>query len=277
MKNNEFGSKKEVIFVNSITSLRFIASFFVIPIFKIAGGLSAALFSTIFLLTDAIDGFLARKLKSSTFFGALFDGLTDKTYGIIAFLLLMSINPIAFSIPLLIEISIILVQNKKLKNNKNIQSNKIGKIKTWFLGLSIVGSFAAVDLLNMPPLIDYIKYSSLDKVAFIKNTFTLLGIEFPMLITQLLTLKSYNKEAIQEESNENENILIKENKTIEQITTTLHGIQQEKEQLQQELKLLEKTKILMNAMLDPEYYNQNKDMPIRTLKKELFHDKRLNK
>lgn len=272
MKNKQFGSKKDVLFVNSITALRFIGSFLIIPIFKIAGGMSAAIFSTIFLLTDCIDGFLARKLKSSTFFGALFDGLTDKAYGIISFLLLMSINPIVFSIPLLIELGIIFVQNKKFNNNKNIQSNIIGKIKTWFLGFSVVGSFAIVDLLNMPPLLDYLKYASLDKVGWIKDSLLLLGIEMPMIVAQILTLKSYREESKQEEKDikEIENINI----DILEINNNLENIKKEKELLQNELQTLEKAKILMNAMLDPEYYSENKDMPIRTLKKNLFNEKR---
>lgn len=277
MEKEKFGSKRDIAIVNSVTSLRFIGSFLVIPIFKVMGGLSAALFSTIFMLTDCIDGFLARKLKSSTFFGALFDGLTDKTFGIISFLILMSINPIAFSIPILLEASILLVQKKKFNSDKNIQSNKIGKIKTWFLGLSIIGSFGAVELLNMKTISEYIKYGSLNIVANIESTLTLLGIELPMIITQILTLKSYIKEAEPnkfEEEKEviyNKNNLKSENETqINETIQELENISKEKEELKEEYTKLEKMKILMNTMFDPEYYNQNKDMPIKQLTKDLF-------
>lgn len=275
MEKEKFGSKKDIAIVNSVTSLRFIGSFLVIPIFKVMGGLSTALFSTIFMLTDCIDGFLARKLKSSTFFGALFDGITDKTYGIISFLILMSINPVAFSIPILLEASILLVQKKKFNNDKNIQSNKIGKLKTWFLGLSIIGSFGAVELLNMKTISEYIKYGSLNMVSNIENTLTLLGIELPMIITQMLTLKSYIKEAepnkLEEEKEEvnNENDPKYENE-INETTQKLESISKEKEELKEEYTKLEKMKILMNTMFDPEYYSQNKDMPIKKLTKDLF-------
>lgn len=269
MNNKKYGSKKDIAIVNAVTSLRFIASFLVVPVFKVAGGISAALFSLIFMLTDCIDGFLARKLKSSTFFGALFDGLTDKAYGITSFLTLMTINPVAFSIPLLLETKIMLAQNKKFKNNENVQSSKIGKIKTWFLGGSIILSFLLIDIMDIQPLVTYLKYSSLSKVAAIKDTLALLGIEMPMIITQILTLKSYQtKNKTDNEVKETqENINLEE---IKQTENTISKIEAEKKHLKDELNNLEKAKILMNAMLDPEYYDKNKDEPIRKLTKDLF-------
>lgn len=269
-QEKKYGSKKEIAIVNSITGLRFAASFLLIPTFKILGGVSAAIFSGVFLATDWIDGHLARKFKASTFFGALFDGATDKTYGIMSLLLLMTINPILFCIPLLIEVGIISVQNKKLQNGLNVQSNMMGKIKTWFLSLSIVGSFIAVDLLNLPPFIEYMKYASLDKVSSIKNILILFGIELPAIVTQILTLKSYSKE--NEEGIKEQNVNLKEttNEEINDINLELENIALEKEKLQEEKSYLEKVRILGNAMFDPEYYNQNKDMPIRKLTKDLF-------
>lgn len=274
--DKKFGGKKEIAIVNSVTALRCLASFLVIPVFKVLGGLNAAIFSGIFLLTDFIDGFLARKLKSSTFFGAIFDGLTDKAFGILAYATLMTINPIIFSIPLLLEVAITIVQNIKLKNGQNVKSNMIGKIKTWFLGLSIVGSFTAIDLANIPPLLDYIKYSSLDKVANIKDFLILLGIQLPTIVTQLLTLSSYGSEAknIDEELNQEDTILDTEKLEIEsELDIKLQEIEEKRDLLQSKLSLLEKIKILKDALFDPEYYSQNKDMPVRTLTKELFKEK----
>lgn len=290
----KFGTKKEIAKVNMVTALRFIGSFLVIPIFKVLGGISAAAFSTIFLFTDFIDGHLARKYNASTFFGALFDGVTDKAYGIMAFALLMTINPVLFSIPLLMEIAIVLTQNKKLQNGLNVQSNMMGKIKTWFLGFSIVGSFIAVDLLNLPPFLEYIKYASLDKVATIKDALILLGIELPAIVTQILTLKSYNKENSEgleniQKNNEpgiDETVVLEEQDTeeltteqpdIEEPAVALQTIADEKQRLQEEMTLLEKAKALGNVMFDPEYYAQNKDMPIRTLTRELFKKNQLKR
>lgn len=270
----KYGSKKDILLVNCVTGLRFIGSFFVIPTFKSLSGIAAALFSAIFLFTDFIDGQLARKLKSSTFFGALFDGLTDKAFGITCLLLLMSINPILFSIPLLLECGILLTQNKKFEKGLNVQSNMTGKVKTWFLSMSIVGSFLAVDLLNIPDFITYIKYFSLDKIANIEKTLALFSIELPSIIAQILTLKSYKKEANEEEKIEesvNEQIEFELDKIEIQPEIRLQEIAEEKKQLQNELTNLEKLKILGEKMFDPEYYAENKDMPIRKLTNELFN------
>jgi len=293
MKDNnkkEFGGFKEMLIVNSVTATRFIGSFLVVPTFKFFGGIGAALFSAIFLFTDFIDGALARKLKASTFFGALFDGATDKAFGIMCYALLMTINPVVFSIPLLSEIGIILVQNQKLKKGLNVKSNWIGKFKTWFLGLSIVGSFAAVDLLNMPPFLEYIKLASLNKVANIEDFLILMGIQLPTIVTQMLTLKSYSKEAKEgvKELEPKKDIFNSNlnNKTElnndEDPTTILKNIaekrielQTEKVQLLQDKKsFLEKMKIIGSAMFDPEYYSENKDMPIKKLVKDLLNQKK---
>ena len=267
----EFGTKKHVAIVNSVTAARFLGSFGVIPVFQALGGTAAALFSVVFLLTDWIDGFLARKLKASTFFGALFDGTGDKIYGIMCFLLLMTINPVVFSIPLLMELGIVLVQIKKLKSGLNVQSNMTGKVKTWFLGASIVGSFLAVDLLNMPPLLDYIKYSSLDKIQSIKDFFVLLGIQMPSIVMQILTLSSYKKEiknGLEEKEQAKE---VKHEETIFVDTNPkLEEIEIEKETLENKKSLLEQAKIMVDTLFDPAYYAENKNMPISELKRELL-------
>jgi len=271
-ENKHYGSKKEIAIVNSITGTRFLASFLILPIFKALGGIGAAIYSGIFLATDFIDGKLARKFKASTFFGAAFDGATDKTFGILSFGILMTQNPIVFSIPLLLETMIVLAQNKKMKKGMNVKTNMIGKIKTVFLGLSVVASFIAVDLLDIKPFVEYIKYSSLDKVASIKESLLLLGIELPMIIMQILTFNSYNKESkkddVVEKDTLNKELSIEED--IERINKSLENITEQKALLEEKMNLLEKMKALKGVLFDPEYYENNKDMPIRNLTKELF-------
>ena len=175
------------------------------------------------------------------------------------------------------EIAIVLSQKKKLKNDKNVQSNMIGKIKTWFLSMSIVGSFIAVDLINMPEFVEYLKYASLDKVAAIKDFLILLGIQLPTTIAQIITLRSYNKEAKQESPEAVKSEIVAE--SLEDMCVTiddnnpniiLQKIESEKRRLEEEKTLLERAKILGDALFDPEYYDMNKDMPIRKLAKDLF-------
>ena len=146
-----------------------------------------------------------------------------------------------------------------------------GKVKTWFLSASIVGSFLAVDLLNMPPFLDYIKNASLDKVASIKDLFIFLGIQMPAIVMQMLTLASYNKEL---KTNLEEKELKKEVQIEKTIFTDanprLEEIKIEKDVLESKKTLLEQAKIMADALFDPAYYAENKDMPISELKRELL-------
>jgi len=273
MKNNgkKYAGPGKIAVVNAITGLRFLASFLVVPIFKALGGLGAAIFSGIFLLTDSIDGGLARKFKASTFFGSIFDGLTDKTFMLLTSALLMAYNPVIFSIPLLMELAIIIVQNKKMKKGLNVKSNFIGKAKMWGLSISMVASLLAVDLLNLPLFIDYIKNFSLDKVASIKDFLIMLGINLPGIVMEALTLHSYSKELKEEkpeEVKEKKQEQVKAEKNDPEIR--LEEIKKEKEKLKDEYSLLEKSKIIGEKLFDPEYYDENKDRQIGTLTRELF-------
>ena len=72
-----------LIFVNLLTTIRIIGVFMIVPIFFKYGGIYAALVSIACYLTDSIDGFLARNLNASTFFGSLFDALSDKAFLVI--------------------------------------------------------------------------------------------------------------------------------------------------------------------------------------------------
>jgi phosphatidylglycerophosphate synthase len=128
---------KKLIIVNAITGIRAIGSIFLILIYNIWGLLGLGISIGIFYITDALDGYLARKLEVSTFFGAIFDGMSDKLFDIIT-LILLSINNHFLLIPLIIEILILLVgYNTAFKGNK-IKSLKIGKIKTFIMACSFV-------------------------------------------------------------------------------------------------------------------------------------------
>jgi len=298
-KKKKYGNKKDILLVNSITGLRFIASFLVVPVFQALGGVGAAIFSAIFLATDAIDGGLARKKNASTFFGSIFDGVTDKIFAVLALAILMTINPVIFGLPILIELGIIAVQNAKMQNGLNVKSNLIGKLKTCALSASMVASFIAIDLLNMPLFLDYLKNFSLDKVASIRDLLILLGINLPTIVLQLLTINSYKKE-LKKGKEEYDELLLKDlnnltNKDKEELMTKLNEedkeilkeylgenrktpeerlkeIDSEREKLIYDLNILDKAKAINEKLFDPEYYDQNKDRQLRVLTKELFED-----
>lgn len=143
-KNKKLKEKKTIeklkIFVNAITLFRLFGAFILIPIYYIFDLKIASIFSLTLFLTDLIDGFLARKFKVSTFFGSSMDALSDKALGIISLGILSSVSPLMF-VPLAIEILVPIVNLIAYKNNANIKSSRIGKIKTWALGITVIGSF----------------------------------------------------------------------------------------------------------------------------------------
>ena len=124
------------IITNFITLLRVVGIFALIPVYKKYGGFTTFLLSSLCFLTDFIDGFLARNLNASTFFGSLFDALSDKAFLVINLLLLMSISPYAI-ILIIFELTIALIQSIKYNIGMNIKSNIFGKIKMWVAGLII--------------------------------------------------------------------------------------------------------------------------------------------
>src|SRR5574344_1003429 len=143
-KNKRFKERKSIerlkIFVNAITLFRLLGAFILIPVYFMFDLKVASIFSLTLFLTDLIDGFLARKFKVSTFFGSSMDALSDKVLGSVSLGILSSVSSLMF-VPLAIEILVPIANFIAYKNNANIKSSKIGKIKTWALGITVIGSF----------------------------------------------------------------------------------------------------------------------------------------
>tara|TARA_B100000900_G_scaffold413639_1_gene438116 strand:+ start:1879 stop:2436 length:558 start_codon:yes stop_codon:yes gene_type:complete len=96
------------------------------------------------LLTDYLDGLIARKFNQITSFGAFLDPIADKLLVVVSILLLSRTNDsILFLIPALIitcrEILVIAIRQRlaELKSNISLRVNSLGKIKTGFQMISI--------------------------------------------------------------------------------------------------------------------------------------------
>ncbi len=176
----------KLLLINGLTLIRVIGTFILVPIYKNLGGFYVGILSLICYLTDSIDGILARGMKASTFFGALFDGVADKLFTIINFIVLYLITPYAL-IPIVFEILIVLVQVFKYNRNYNLNSNIIGKSKVWVLAISVVLIFLLSDISNIIFLPANIK-EFLISITNKKLYFYLL---FPAIIMEALTLLSY--------------------------------------------------------------------------------------
>lgn len=231
------------IITNFITLLRVVGIFALIPVYKKYGGFTTFILSTLCFLTDFIDGFLARNLNASTFFGSLFDALSDKAFLVINLLLLMSISPYAI-ILIIFELTIALIQSVKYNIGMNIKSNIFGKIKMWVAGLVI--SF--IYLLTDNRFIHYLNLKDISN----KKIFILL---LPLFIIEIITIISYIIEYFSDKNKLDKKIITKRKK--------------EEERLYQEIKNVS----FKDLMFDHNYYEKYKDYGNLKLLKSLTKKK----
>lgn len=242
-KNNDKLKKK--IMVNMITALRGIGGILLVPIFSIYGSIPATVWFISFMATDWIDGYLARKYEVSSFFGALLDGMFDKLFGIISFLLLASISP-SYMIPLLFEAGILGYGLYSASKGNNVKSTIIGKAKMWFLAVSVLLGLLNTDLLTLENLLQTINLNSvpLDNLVRLEQVSkdSLIGME-------ALSLSSYVIKDKIEDKNNKEKTPLKVKDIKEVIFTKDKDIQKEIEY----------------RLFDTKYYEENKDKPLSLL------------
>lgn len=242
-KDNDKLKKK--IMVNMITALRGIGGILLVPIFSIYGSIPATVWFISFMATDWIDGYLARKYEVSSFFGALLDGMFDKLFGIISFLLLASISP-SYMIPLLFEAGILGYGLYSASKGNNVKSTIIGKAKMWFLAVSVLLGLLNTDLLILENLLQTINLNSvpLDNLVRLEQVSkdSLIGME-------ALSLSSYVIKDKIEDKNNKEKTPLKVKDIKEVIFTKDKDIQKEIEY----------------RLFDTKYYEENKDKPLSLL------------
>jgi len=128
------------IFVNSITMLRVIGTF-LMPIVSVKfNAQKLVTYIIVLLVTDSVDGMLARRLKVSTLFGALLDATADKLLGIATIVVLARWYPIMI-LPIITEILTMIINTNGALKGARIESSKLGKFKTWVLGVCTVIGF----------------------------------------------------------------------------------------------------------------------------------------
>lgn len=138
MKNK--GAK---IFVNSITMTRVIGTFLLPFISIFMSPSSVVIYIVALLLTDSIDGIMARRLNACTIFGAILDASADKLLGIATLGVLAHDYPIML-LPILTETLITLINTSGATKGGSIDSSFLGKFKTWIMGICIVIGFCTV-------------------------------------------------------------------------------------------------------------------------------------
>ena len=218
----------ELILVNAITITRLIGAFILPFIYHYYGASIVSIFIICLFLTDTIDGFLARKLKISTFFGSLIDGVSDKLLNFISFLILGFINIFMFA-PLIIEISIFYTMYSTYRYGGNIQSSKIGKTKTIILDIGVILSFMLISL----PL--FKSKSRVIDFLIINTNIIITFISFIILVSCLITLFDYMKKNNKARENPKSFKIKNENKKRKPI------------------------KLIMKQLFDTDYYSKHKN------------------
>ncbi len=107
---------------------------------KTVAFLISGLIFTIAMLTDFVDGFLARKNKTITVFGKLFDPLADKIITSSSLIVLSLMNLVPFYLVIILILRDILVdgfRNLAASKKVNVAASIFGKLKTSILSLGI--------------------------------------------------------------------------------------------------------------------------------------------
>lgn len=183
--NNEY--KRNLVLVNTITGIRVIGALLLFPIYYLFGSFYAGLVTIFFLLTDWIDGFLARKLNVSTFFGAIFDSMSDKLFNIVALVILCFMNNIMI-IPIIMELFILLIGYNEAFMGSNVASSKIGKIKTLLLDITLILNFVVFGFTDFCNIFNFtINFYGLELVT---NIITYIAIIFETITLINYILKS---------------------------------------------------------------------------------------
>lgn len=183
------------IIVNLITFTRILGAF-IIPIIYFTRGLGKmGLFVAFLFLTDFIDGKLSRYWKVESFLGSFLDGISDKLFAFVMLAILSYEFPLMLLV-ILFEFVIFGVNMISFKENKNIQSSKLGKVKTFALDVVIC-------ILFMYVVKDaYISYLPSKIIKLIINSqysvsYILIGIIIGM---QIVTISDYSKKRFKQTS-----------------------------------------------------------------------------
>lgn len=223
---NKETRKKQI--PNMFTASRLLAPFLIIPAALCGNILLTAIFSSMFALTDAVDGFFAKKLNAKSEFGRKLDPISDKAFAGSLLIPLMFINPLTI-INFIGEIVIASITiNSEFSGNKPFTLH-IGKAKTGSLYLTIALIYVCYAIGINPAIINF----------FIGST----------TVLQVLSCYEYYKKYQEQERDKKlaiEEELYQQNKIEEQV-------QVEEKINQKELTLKEKFELLKEMSEELQY------------------------
>lgn len=162
---------------NILTTYRLIVAI-LIPILFFYGNYNilVLLFITA-ILSDLIDGALARKWNVTSKYGKIVDIISDKALAILASLTFAIALNKWFIITLALEMIITLINGityLRTKNIDNHESSMFGKLKTWFLFIALLIGFISykikvIDQIVLPFIILTAGMQIVTAIDYIKN------------------------------------------------------------------------------------------------------------
>ncbi len=184
--NNKVFKNVLLVIINLITLTRLFGAIMLPFIYHMYDISTIAIITLILFSTDAIDGFLARTLELSTFFGSAMDALCDKLLSFTAFIILgLQYNVMFF--PLFLELVLILINYLIYRIGGNVQTIVIGKIKTIILDALVILSFVITSL----PIIN-IDSSFKDKIISNTNIYIVIFSAI-IVLAQIATIIGYGR------------------------------------------------------------------------------------
>lgn len=179
--------------VNTITFTRVIGSI-IMPIIYFTKGIETLVFFVVTLfLTDFIDGKLSRLWKVESFLGSLLDSISDKLFAFVMLGVLSYEYPGLLSV-LILEFIIFVINTLAFTEFKNVQSSKLGKLKTFVMdaSLSVLCFFSAKELLGNYLGNSFIRFIS--KIEY-STSYILIGVMFGL---GLVTVCDYSKKRLKQ-------------------------------------------------------------------------------
>lgn len=135
----ESNNKVKIIIPNLLTFSRIIAPIFILLVTLLGNFPLAVIFASFFALTDALDGFLARKWNVVSDFGKNLDAIADKFF--VFGLVIPFITQPTMILTIILEGIISGINLNSVIKNNNPSSTYLGKFKTTLLSLLLAMSY----------------------------------------------------------------------------------------------------------------------------------------
>lgn len=97
-------------------------------------------------VSDALDGYFARKLSAYSKFGQYLDAISDKLYFLSLMIILLIYKYYLILIPLIIELIISIINYLILKKNKKVFTERVGKFKTTLLIIDLILGIISIQI-----------------------------------------------------------------------------------------------------------------------------------